>query len=209
MEYLKINKTARIATHGSPDARTLWIALHGYGQLVPYFIRHFHHLNPETNRVIAPEGLHRFYLEGTSGRVGASWMTKEERERDIQDYIHYLDEVYQHYAKGVEKVVLLGFSQGVATASRWINLGRSHFDVLINWAGVFPPDLNNDQLEGIKKTRNFFVYGKQDPYFSTDQLNAMQQRFNDANVEVEIFNFEGKHQLDKKILTHIEKIIRS
>ena len=40
--------------------------------------------------IIAPQGLHKFYLEGTSGRVGASWMTKENREDDIKNYLVYL-----------------------------------------------------------------------------------------------------------------------
>ena len=29
--------------------------------------------------------MHRFYLEGSSGRVGASWMTKEAREDDKKE----------------------------------------------------------------------------------------------------------------------------
>lgn len=208
MEYIKVSKTARIATHGNPKAKRLWVVLHGYGQLVPFFIRHFQGLHPEENFVIAPEGLHRFYLNGTSGRVGASWMTKEEREQDIKDYIAYLDQLMYQYKGNYDQYVLLGFSQGVATSSRWMNLGSNKFDVLINWAGVFPPDLKDNQLEPMKHSRNFYVYGTEDPYFSEDQLKSMRSRYEHANLDLDVLTFNGKHELNKEVLTQIENNIR-
>ena len=36
---------------------------------------------------MAPEGLSRFYLEGFSGKVGATWMTREDRLNDIDNYL--------------------------------------------------------------------------------------------------------------------------
>ena len=56
------------------NTKYLCIAFHGYGQLAKYFIRDFESLGPE-HVAIVPEGLHRFYREGMSGRVVASWMT--------------------------------------------------------------------------------------------------------------------------------------
>lgn len=207
MKYLKINKTARIATYGNPEAKNVWVVLHGYGQLVPFFIRHFHGLSAQNNYVIAPEGFHRFYLEGTSGRVGASWMTKEERLQDIDDYIGYLDQVYQEMIPKESKKILLGFSQGVATASRWLNLSKSEFDVTINWAGVFPPDLDFKEVRKMEKTLNYYVYGKQDPYFSVERFEAFKNLFKELKIDVTLFPFEGKHEINKSILTKIEKEI--
>src|ERR1051325_10016453 len=47
-------------------------------------------------RLVAPEGLSRFYLSerATERRVGASWMTREDRLAEIADYLGYLDAVY-------------------------------------------------------------------------------------------------------------------
>ncbi len=70
--------------------RKLLIALHGYGQLAQYFAKKFDQL-PKEYALLVPEGMHRFYLDGNSGRVGASWMTKEGREMDIDDNLHNLN----------------------------------------------------------------------------------------------------------------------
>jgi hypothetical protein len=76
---LSIEKTIRYFTIGDIEkAKYLLIALHGYGQLSSYFGKKFEDL-PNEFFIVIPEGMHRFYLDGTSGRVGASWMTKEAR----------------------------------------------------------------------------------------------------------------------------------
>lgn len=109
---LTIEKTAKIATWGNSHAPNVWFCLHGYGQLSEYFIKGFENLDPNEHYVIAPEGLHRFYLRGTSGRVGASWMTKEERLDDINDYVKYLDQVYDEVIDSNlnQKIIVLGLS---------------------------------------------------------------------------------------------------
>ncbi|MEZ4763957.1 MAG: hypothetical protein R3C26_12480 [Calditrichia bacterium] len=33
----------------------------------------------------------RFYLQSTNGRIGATWMTREDRENEIADYLAYLN----------------------------------------------------------------------------------------------------------------------
>jgi hypothetical protein len=59
IENINTQKTGRIAVHGQIEkSKTLLIALHGYGQLVPYFIRKFQQVNSDDIMVIAPEGLH-------------------------------------------------------------------------------------------------------------------------------------------------------
>ncbi|MFT7345493.1 MAG: putative esterase, partial [Lentimonas sp.] len=91
---LKIDKTAKVSVlknEENPNDQLL-IVLHGYGQLSQFFIQKFSSLTHQCD-IIAPEGMHRFYLNGSSGRVGASWMTKEERETDIEDNQKYLEEV--------------------------------------------------------------------------------------------------------------------
>ena len=102
------------------ERRGTLIVLHGYGQLPEYFIRKFRPLAEAGWHVIAPEGAHRFYLQGTEGRVGASWMTKEARLDDIADQIVFLDALLGQLEEGMASGprFLLGFSQGVATALR-------------------------------------------------------------------------------------------
>src|SRR5438132_416931 len=84
------------------SAREVWFVIHGYGQLAKFFIRKFSVLEEHNICVIAPEGLSHFYLEDIAtrtasgnNRVGATWMTRENREADIQNYISYLNAVYE------------------------------------------------------------------------------------------------------------------
>ena len=117
---------ARYFSAGAPDddAVQRWFVLHGYGQLAKFFIKKFDILARHRIRVIAPEGLSRFYLEPIqdggrrNNRVGATWMTRENREMDIRNYIAYLDAIYRTESQNKNlPVTLLGFSQGAATAS--------------------------------------------------------------------------------------------
>ena len=91
--HFTVPRTARYWTAGPPPTEalgTLYV-LHGYGQLAQFFVRKFQAAADSGWHVVAPEGGHRFYLKGTSGRVGASWMTREDRLSDIDDYVAFLD----------------------------------------------------------------------------------------------------------------------
>lgn len=206
----KIEKTVRYFTHGnSKTAKNIWIVLHGYGQLPYYFIRKFESLNPEENFVIAPEGMHRFYLEGTSGRVGASWMTKEARLDDIEDNINYLDTLTKDIlsSKSFNKKILLGFSQGGATATRFHESGNFHADVFILWASVFPPDLDFDPSQSsLMKSQNYFVLGKNDPYFKGKEAEV-KKLFKSQNFNFKTIDFDGKHDISINPLLEISKAL--
>ncbi|MDX1652402.1 MAG: hypothetical protein R3277_07920 [Brumimicrobium sp.] len=207
MEHkIKLKKTYRYFTYGNPETATnLWIVLHGYGQLAFYFLKKFNSLDPDKHFVVAPEGLHRFYIKGSSGRVGASWMTKESRLDDIEDNHRFLSTISRELTSGYtfKQKILLGFSQGAATASRWQDSSDYNADILILWAGVFPPDLKFDpDRSGLSNSKNIFVLGKQDPYFE-NQKNPFKEV--DAHISslFEIIHFDGGHDIDSSVLKNI------
>ena len=159
-KHFKAQKTYRYEIQEQAHEHLL-IALHGYGQLAKFFLRKFQGLQSK-GRVVAPEGPHRFYLQGSSGRVGASWMTKEARELDIQDNLVGLNTLLSELQKSYspKKITLLGFSQGAATAARWYQQNPSAFNQLILWAAVFPPDIDAGNFPTDKPLH--FVLGTQD-----------------------------------------------
>jgi predicted esterase len=206
---LTIKKTIRYYTIGDINkAKYLIIALHGYGQLPNYFGRKFENLS-EDFFVVLPEGLHRFYLEGSSGRVGASWMTKEDRESDIQDNMKYLNELTSkfHLKKSFTKSILLGFSQGGATAARFF-YATNFIDHLILWACIFPPDLKLDnEIKTVTKI-NYFVIGKDDPYFTKSQFSDTMDFY--KNIGFETTQYNGNHSIDTTYLNNLlNKIIQN
>jgi predicted esterase len=178
----------------------LLIALHGYGQLAKFFLRKFQGLQSK-GRVVAPEGPHRFYLQGYSGRVGASWMTKEARELDIQDNLVGLNALLSELQKSYspKKITLLGFSQGAATAARWYQQNPSAFDELILWAAVFPPDIDAGSFPTKKPLH--FLLGTQDEYYQGEAAQQLLRHYQSMGFKVH--TYAGKHDIDGEVLKRL------
>jgi len=199
-------RTARYFTIGSLEkAGELWIVCHGYGQLASRFLERFRPIADDQRCVVAPEGLSRFYLSESAAerRVGASWMTKEDRLHEIDDYVRYLDALYAHVAAGRAKVIALGFSQGSATVCRWTVLGAARIDRLIVWGGEVPPDPDlgaRRALERLRSARLTLVYGNRDEFFTPKIVAATEARLRDHAIPYELVPFEGGHEIDPATL---------
>ena len=190
--------TQRTST-GQP--RHLVYLLHGYGQLSRYFIRKVEEVLPEAVCFVAPEGMHRFYLNGTAGRVGASWMTKEARELDIIENTASLDALHTAITENwkPERITVIGFSQGGATAARWLANGAIEADCFVSWASVFPPDIAfpEEQLA----PERYFVLGNNDPYFNESDAARACAAY--EQIGFEVVRFEGVHDLDTAVIEQL------
>jgi len=210
---LSIPKTCRYATYGNiTKPQTIWFTLHGYGQLAKYFIKNFESLNPEENLVVAPEGFHRFYLDGMKGRVGASWMTSEDRLTDIADYVNYLDLLYNQVTEKMtgnkHRLIVLGFSQGVATASRWMALGNTIPDAAVFWAGSFPPDLlPTDSKRWFNDIPTWCVIGDEDEYISEENLGRAKEHLDKLGIQPKWHRYKGGHKIPEEAFAKFSKMI--
>lgn len=202
--FFPVKKQAKVSVTGDPLlSDQLWVVCHGYGQLSRYFIRKFEILSQQNVCVVAPEGLHRFYLKGHSGRVGASWMTSEERIKDIEDYVDYLDEITSHFtSENIKSITGLGFSQGAATISRWASLGKVKPDNLVLWSSVFPPDLPPDNIKKSKQ-KMFYAYGDQDEFLSVNQFKEHYEDLKKSGINIEEYPFKGTHDIYPETLLEI------
>ena len=201
--HFSTTKTARYFTLGSPERSTdLWIVCHGYGQLAARFLERFRPIEADERCIVAPEGLSRFYLteSPTERRVGATWMTREDRLQEIDDYVRYLDAVYAKTVTGDARVTALGFSQGTATVCRWAALGSSRVDHLIVWGGEVPPDLD---LTRLRVPRLTLVYGTRDEYFTPKIIAATESRLREHKISYESISFEGGHEIDAATLRRL------
>lgn len=181
------------------------MALHGYGQHPKFFLRKFEVLAGEHCGVLAPEGLHRFYTSGSSGRVGASWMTKEDRLNDIQDNHSYLSGLLHTPPFNLpQRKVLLGFSQGAATAVRFFCSTHLHFERLILWAGSFPPDLSlPENLQRLNEVGIDIVVGNDDEFIRSRDIQHVAELLDEAGVNYRLHYFEGKHEMHMPTLQKI------
>lgn len=212
--HIAVAKTARYFTLGEPgsDVREVWFVLHGFGQLAGLFIRDFAPITDSARLVVAPEALSRFYLDPGGGRspqarVGATWMTREERLVEIGDYVGYLDTLYDHVLglvpRAGARVVALGFSQGVATAARWACRGRARLDHLVLWAGTLPPELGHDDVAPLRAMRVTRVVGEGDEFAGADLVAAEEARVAALGLAAPLLRFAGGHELNADVLLRL------
>jgi predicted esterase len=207
-EHIQVTKQARILVSGeaSEDIEYLWIACHGYGQNVDRFINKFKDLDSR-HLIVCPEGLSRFYAKGLSGDVAASWMTKRDRIKEIEDHTNYLQQVYSRFVEKCPKakIILFGFSQGTATICRWFNREKPKADIIIMWAGSIPQDLNIEKANNeFTDTEIHFVYGSEDQYINTEQLEKLYKIYEDYGFDhIKKHKFEGKHTVDRPTLVKL------
>jgi predicted esterase len=164
--------------------------------------------------LVAPEGLSRFYLSEspTERRVGASWMTREDRLGEVDDYVSYLDavsaDVFGPLDRARVTVHALGYSQGASTVSRWAALGQATIDRLTLWGGEFPPDLDLtlDAVVGrLRAARMTLVYGRSDQYITPKVVSGIVERLRQHGIRYEAIPFDGGHELNEAVLKELAK----
>lgn len=200
--HIPVTRTARYFTLGefSENTKNIWIALHGHNQLAKDFIIQFAELTSEGSFIIAPEGLMRQYTRGYNGVVGASWMTKEDRDADIKDYVNYLDRLFfdeiEPKAKSHKiKINALGFSQGSATLSRWLALGKAKIDKAVFWCGSVAQDVDFTKAENLKQTEVFQVYASNDQFYNSDFPKQQIELLRKAGIKSTSYIFNGGHEV--------------
>ena len=164
--------------------------------------------------VVVPEALSRFYLggvgEGPSSqrKVGAAWMTREDRLAEINDQVRYLDAVYAEVLTALEpsrpRVCVLAFSQGTAAASRWLGHGSARSDRLILWGGEIPPDLDPAVLrERFARLDLTLVTGTRDQFITPKILDREKQRLESYAIPFRLVTFDGGHELNETTLRQL------
>lgn len=193
---------------GGAQATDVWIVLHGLGQQASVFLTYFNSIASPHRLIVAPEALNRYYvMPGSSGRtadakVGATWMTRMDRENEIADYVDFLDLVWRETASSAARVTALGFSQGVATACRWIAHANSRVDRLIAWAGQLPPDVDPTVYAKLPGGVTL-VAGSTDEYATWIAEGDHGVRLASAGVTPEFVSFDGGHRMDRLTLDAI------
>ena len=209
---ITVPKTAWFATLGQPTCalKQVWYVFHGYGQLASNFIEEFEYIADGSRYFIALEGLSRFYRSGGSGKVGASWMTNEDRLYEISDYLNYANAVYKKVEEELPKQnlkrVLLGFSQGVATVCRWLEQVHIEADRLILWSGTIPSELDLWKIKAhYPDLQVYLVAGIKDPLVNPALIKEDEGRLENSELPYQKIRFEGKHEMHPPTLMRLSE----
>ncbi len=205
--HLTVSRTARYVTLGPLDgsARDVWFALHGYGQLARRFARALEPLDDGSRLVVVPEGLSRYYVNHSERVVGSSWMTSEDRLSEIADYIAYLDRLLATLRSAIPTGVpltVLGFSQGTATACRWVAAGAPGPARVVLWGGTMPPELD---LEGgtLRDVEVVLVRGEQDALYPAETATEQAALLETHGVRYRSKSFTGGHEMTRQVLLEL------
>jgi predicted esterase len=218
--HLRVERTARYFTLGGDSGapKAIWFVLHGYGQLAGQFVKYFADLADADTLIVAPEAMNRFYLVSVNKApaperpVGATWMTREDRESEIADYVEYLDALYEDIVRknGSEPpttVNVIGFSQGAATATRWLMHGRARVDHLILWGGLLPPDAELTHGRPPRGVPLTFVIGNRDHYVTAEMVSNETARLARLEIPFQLVDFEGGHVISRSVFPQLRALV--
>ncbi len=185
--------------------KNVWLVFHGIGYLSRYFVRLFDSLNKEDNYFIAPQAPSKYYKGNDYRKVGSSWLTKENTQAETKNVLRYVDAIIasESISKDLNFIVL-GYSQGVSIASRWIASRKISCNAFVMISGGFPKELHKEDFDFLPKNiKIIHIVGEMDPFFEIEKVEAEKQRVLKILPQIEFRTHPGGHELNIKTLTHI------
>ena len=207
--FFTTQKTVRYSTYGSDirRAKYFWFVLHGSKMLSEQMIYKFSDFDPEEHFVVAPEALHRFYEKNFGGPVVASWMTKRDRDLDIQDNGEYLSKLYTQFTNRLPEdaqKIILGFSQGGIIAYRWLHRHSIDVDAFIPYACGAPEDIDLTEAKtSLSTLPTYQTYGTSDQFLTPKRIEMVKNILAKNKLSTKMYPYEGDHRIDRN---HLKKL---
>lgn len=187
-----------------PKTKNVWLVFHGIGFLSKYFLKYFEDLDSDQNYIIAPQAPSKYYLNGTYRHVGASWLTRVDREQETQNVLNYVGKVLE--SENIPnhcQLIVFGFSQGVSIATRLLAKTNLKCSKLILYAGGIPDELKATDFERLitDATAVYSVVGTEDEYINTKRLEEETEKLGQLfQGTAKQITFNGGHELKKEII---------
>lgn len=198
-----IERTIAVGTHGrylvAPAAAAapapLLVGFHGYGEGADVQLERMRRI-PGADRwlLVSIQGLHRFY-QRRANEVVASWMTRQDRDLAIADNLTYVESVIDavsHEHAHPPRLVLAGFSQGVAMMFRAAIAASRAVDGVIAVGGDVPPEVDAVALARVR--RALVCRGTGDEWYTDKIFQKDVERLREADVAVRPLEFAGGHE---------------
>jgi predicted esterase len=204
-----IERAIACGTHGrflieppsAPGPAPVLVGFHGYGEDADVQLERLRRI-PGANRclLVSIQGLHRFYQRRTN-EVVASWMTRQDRDLAIADNLAYVETVLdavdrEHSRKA--RLILTGFSQGVAMMFRTAAATSRRVDGVIAVGGDVPPEIEPAALARVG--RAFVCRGSRDDWYTAEIFGRDVQRLRAAGVIVDSLEFDGGHEWSDEVV---------
>lgn len=185
--------------------KTVWFVCHGMGYLSRYFLRYFKPLNSEENYIIAPQAPSKYYIQPKM-HVGANWLTRDNTASGTENIINYFDAVLE--AENLPddiNLVVLGYSQGVSVAMRYLAKRKLQCSQLVLHSGGIPKELTAEDFEYLSKdTKVKLIYGTEDEYLNKERIEQESKRVDEIfGDRITIIPFKGKHEVNVELIENL------
>ncbi len=181
--------------------KNIWFVCHGMGYLSRYFIRYFKGLDANENYIIAPQAQSKYYIPPKFKHVGSSWLTKENTLKETENVMRNYDAIFE--AENIPEatnLIVLGYSQGVSVAMRYIAKRKLQCSQLILHSGGIPKELASEDFLFLE-AKISMIYGTQDEYLNDERIAYETQRVQELfKNKVRIIPFEGKHIVNIELI---------
>jgi predicted esterase len=204
-----IERTIATGTHGrylveppsSNGAAPVLFGFHGYAEGAETQLERMRAIPGARRwRLVAIQGLHRFY-QRRENQVIASWMTRQDRDLALEDNLAYVAGVMHEVARewpGASRIVLAGFSQGVAMTFRAATAASQPVDGVIAVGGDVPPELEAAALARVRSA--LVCRGERDEWYTKDKFDNDLRRLREAGATVRPLAFDGGHEWSDDVI---------
>jgi predicted esterase len=212
-----IERAIATGTHGrflieppaAPGPAPMLVGFHGYGEDAHVQLERLRCI-PGADRclLVSIQGLHRFYQRRTN-EVVASWMTRQDRDLAIADNLAYVESVLGAVDRehpGETRLILTGFSQGVAMMFRTAAATSRRVDGVIAVGGDVPPEIEQSALARVR--RALVCHGTRDDWYTREIFGRDVQRLREAGVHVDALEFEGGHEWSDEVVQTASAFLR-
>jgi len=188
----------------TPKTQNIWFVCHGMGFLSRYFLRYFTGLNPDENYIIAPQAQSKYYLAPKQKHVGSSWLTKENTLKETENVMRYFDAVFERENLPSDKnLIVLGYSQGVSVAMRYIAKRKLVCSQLVLHSGGIPKELNPNDFSFLN-AKVSLIYGTEDEFLNEERIVQETKRGKELfGNNLHLIPFEGKHEVNVKLIKNL------
>ena len=183
------------------------LGFHGYAETAEDELRRLQTI-PGIERwtVVSIQGLHQFYRRSTN-EVVANWMTRQNRELAINDNIAYVQNVVNALSDFTPtRLVVTGFSQGVAMAFRAAATLSQPVTAVVACGGDIPPELEPSALARIPTV--LIGRGVRDEWYTAEKQAADGERLRAAGVAVQRVVTNAGHEWTQKFSEMVSEFLK-
>jgi len=197
-----------ILNQKTSTTRYVWLVFHGMGYLSKYFIKYFDGLDSDKHYIIAPQAPSKYYQDNRYKRIGASWLTREDTQMDLANVLNFIDAIYNSENLADLKLIVLGYSQGVSIATRWLAHSKVACHQLILHSGGIPKELLPEQFEFLPEDCPVdYVYGEEDPYIHGERILQESQHAQQLfGARFRLHPFKGAHVVNRDYIMNSYKL---